>query len=253
MKFTRIITIAPFSMWLAAAALVGLANAQQGTPLPPANGPVAAPETTQGTAPAAPPPSVIKDPSVAAATPALPADERLACKHVVVVEDIPYKWDALEKGTDTAWTAYMNGEFPKSVPIFAKLAAVGHPVAEWLMGNVYFFGQGVPLDYRTALMWFEKAADQGCFAAYAPTAQMYERGDGTAIDLGKAYMWYNIAIAQLPQGKQRREMVELRDKVAAQLTTAQLEAAQKRSLQFKADPIVPPDISELPEGFFKQP
>jgi len=245
MKFTRIITITPFPMWLAAVAFMGVASAQEGTPLPPAGEPAA---TTQ---PA--PPSVIKDPSIAAATPAMPADERLACKRVVVVEDIPYKWDPLEKGTDAAWTSYMNGEFPKSVPVFAKLAALGHPVAEWLMGNVYFFGQGVPLDYRTALMWFEKAANQGCFAAYAPTAQMYERGDGTAVDLGKAYLWYNIAVAQLPQGKQRREMAELRDNVAAQLTTAQLEAAQKRSLQFKADPIVPPDISELPDDFFKQP
>jgi phage terminase Nu1 subunit (DNA packaging protein) len=102
-------------------------------------------------------------------------------------------------------------------------------------------------------MWFEKAADQGCFAAISPTAQMYERGDGTAVDLGKAYMWYNIAIAQLPQGKQRREMGELRDKVAAQMTAAQIAAAQKRSLQFKRNPVVPPDISELPEDFFKQP
>lgn len=249
MKFTRIIAIAILPTLIAATGFAGVAGAQQGTPLPPATTPAPA-DAAVSPEPAAPP-SVIKDPSVAAAMPALPADERLACKHVVMVEDIPYKWDALEKGTDTAWTAYMNGEFPKSVPTFAKLAGIGHPVAEWLMGNVYFFGQGVPLDYRTSLMWFEKAADQGCFAAFAPTAQMYERGDGTAIDLGKAYMWYNIAIAQLPQGKQRREMSELRDKVAAQMTPAQIEAAQKRSLQFKRNPVVPPDISELPEDFFK--
>jgi TPR repeat protein len=253
MKFIRIVAIAPCAALIAAAAFAGGAVGQQATPLPPAA--VPAPAAAAPTAPVdtPPAPSVIKDPSIAAATPALPADERLACKHVVIVEDIPYKWDALEKGTETAWTAYMNGEFPKSVPVFAKLAGIGHPVAEWLMGNVYFFGQGVPLDYRTSLMWFEKAADQGCFAAFAPTAQMYERGDGTAIDLGKAYMWYNIAIAQLPQGKQRREMGELRDKVAAQMTPAQIAAAQKRSLQFKRNPVVPPDISELPEDFFKQP
>lgn len=242
MKFTRIVPIAALCALFAATVFVDAAGAQQAAPLPPAD-PVATPTPA--------PPSVINDPSLSAAMPALPADDRLACKHVVMVEDIPYKWDALEKGTDTAWTAYMNGEFPRSVPVFAKLAALGHPVAEWLMGNVYFFGQGVPLDYRTALMWFEKAADQGCFAAYAPTAQMYERGDGTAVDLGKAYMWYNIAVAQLPQGKQRREMIDLREKVADQLTPAQREAAQKRSLQFKRNPVVPPDISELPEDFFK--
>ncbi|MBK8160638.1 MAG: sel1 repeat family protein [Rhodospirillaceae bacterium] len=235
-----------FSAALCAGLLVvRLAAAQEATPLPPPDGASAAP----GEGPA----SAITDPSLAASAPAAPVDEKRACKHTVFVEEIPYTWDMLEKGTDTAWIAYSNGEFTKAVPVFARLAELGHPVAEWLMGNVYYFGQGVPLDLRTSLSWFEKAAMQGCFAAYAPTAQMYENGDGTLIDPGKAYMWYNIAVAQLPQGKERLEMVERREKVAALLTPAQLEAAQKRSLQFEPKLIVPPDISELPEDFFKQP
>ncbi|WP_303978307.1 tetratricopeptide repeat protein [Dongia mobilis] len=225
--------------------LADLASAQEATPLPPPAGAAAAPPEE--------PASAILDPSLVANTPAAPADEKRACKRTVFVEEIPYTWDKLEKGTDAAWVAYSNGEFTKAVPLFAKLADLGHPVAEWLMGNVYYFGQGVPLDLRTSLSWFEKAAMQGCFAAYAPTAQMYENGDGTLVDPGKAYMWYNIAVAQLPQGKERREMVERREKVAGLLTPAQLEAAQKRSLQFEPKLIVPPDISELPDDFFKQP
>ena len=219
--------------------LADLASAQEATPLPPPAGAAAAPPEE--------PASAILDPSLVANTPAAPADEKRACKRTVFVEEIPYTWDKLEKGTDAAWVAYSNGEFTKAVPLFAKLADLGHPVAEWLMGNVYYFGQGVPLDLRTSLSWFEKAAMQGCFAAYAPTAQMYENGDGTLVDPGKAYMWYNIAVAQLPQGKERREMVERREKVAGLLTPAQLEAAQKRSLQFEPKLIVPPDISELPD------
>ena len=225
--------------------LADLASAQEATPLPPPAGAAAAPPEE--------PASAILDPSLVANTPAAPADEKRACKRTVFVEEIPYTWDKLEKGTDAAWVAYSNGEFTKAVPLFAKLADLGHPVAEWLMGNVYYFGQGVPLDLRTSLSWFEKAAMQGCFAAYAPTAQMYENGDGTLVDPGKAYMWYNIAVAQLPQGKERREMVERREKVAGLLTPAQLEAAQTRSLQFEPKLIVPPDISELPDDFFKQP
>ena len=57
-----------------------------------------------------------------------------------------------------------------------------------------------------------QGAMQGCFAAYAPTAQMYEDGKGTMADPGKAYMWYNIAVSYLPQGKERREMIERREK-----------------------------------------
>jgi TPR repeat protein len=80
---------------------------------------------------------------------------------------------------------------------------------------------------------------------------MYEQGEGTAIDLGKAYMWYNIAVAQLPQGKERREMMARREKIGALMSPAQVEAAQKRSLQFSPKLAVPPDLSELPEDFFK--
>ncbi len=185
--------------------------------------------------------------------PALPpgsVEDGRACKRTVTVEGIPYTWDKLERDTDVAWKAYSDGEYTKSVPIFEKLAKIGHPVAESLMGFVYFYGQGVPQDYQTALNWFEKAAMQGCFEAYALVAQMYEQGLGTAADPGQAYTWFNIAAGQLPQGKDRRDMVARREKVAEAMTPAQIEAAQKRSLQFEPKLVVPPDISELPEDFF---
>jgi len=238
--------IFPFSALIALGMLpITPAFAQEGTPLPPPPGMSATP------APSAETPSVPEPPPPQQT--AAPGDDLRACKHTKVIDGIPYTWDKLEKGTDTAWQAYMNGQYAGSVPVFAKLANLGHPVAEWLMGNVYFFGQGVPLDYVTSLSWFEKAAMQGCFAAYAPTAQMYEAGKGTMVDPGKAYMWYNIAAGHLPQGKERKDMIDRREKAAAAMTPAQIEAAQKRSLQFKPVVVTPPDPSELPEGFFKQP
>lgn len=220
------------------------AFAQQGTPLPPPPGMSAAP---------APEAETQSAPDAAPNQAGVPGDDLRACKHTKIIDGVPYTWDKLEKGTDTAWQAYMNGQYTTSVPAFAKLADLGHPVAEWLMGNVYFFGQGVPLDYVTSLSWFEKAALQGCFAAYAPTAQMYEAGKGTMADPSKAYMWYNIAAGHLPQGAERKDMIDRREKVAATLTPAQIEAAQKRSLQFKPVLVTPPDPSELPDDFFKKP
>lgn len=181
------------------------------------------------------------------------AMDRRACKRPVVVEDVPHSWDPLEKGVDVAWEAYVAGDFAKSAPVFKKLADIGHPVAQRLMGIIYYFGQGVPVDYRMALSYFEKSALQGCFSAYAPTAQLYQRGEGALQDAGKAYAWYNIAVAHLPESKERAEMMALRDTMAALLTPAQLEAAQKRSLQFRPRQTVPPDIGDLPEDFFRQP
>ncbi|WP_374377304.1 tetratricopeptide repeat protein [Dongia sp.] len=180
------------------------------------------------------------------------ADGGRVCKQTVMVDGVPYTWDKLERDTDDAWQEYSNGQFTSSVPVFMKLAKIGHPVAQRLMGIVYFYGQGVPQDYRTALDWFEKAAMQGCFEAFVPVAQMYEKGMGTPADLGQAYMWYNIAVGRLPLGPDRRDMEKAREAVAAQMTPAQIEAAQKRSLQFQPKLVVPPDVSELPEDFFKR-
>ena len=164
---------------------------------------------------------------------------------VVMVDGEARSWAPLEKGTDVAWEAYLKGEFPKAVPVFARLAELGHPVAEWLMGNIYFFGQGIPKDYGKARIMFEAAADQGYFAAFAPIAQMYVQGLGVPADPSKAYYWYNIAAAQLPDSAERTDMMNRREGVAASLTPAQIEAAQKRANNFKPKQVVPPDPEDV--------
>jgi len=162
----------------------------------------------------------------------------------VYIDGEKHSWRPLESGTQQAWEAYRNGDYQNAVPVFARLARLGHPVAEWLMGNVYFAGQGVPQDYRQALTWFERAADQGYMPAYAPTAALYEQGKGTPTDLGKAYLWYNVAIAALPYSVERYNLMKQRDALANQMTPAQIEAAQKRSLAFQAHKVIPPDLEQ---------
>jgi Sel1 repeat len=164
---------------------------------------------------------------------------------VVMVDGEPRSWAPLEKGTDVAWAAYMKGDFPRAVPVFARLAEIGHPVAQWLMGNIYFFGQGVPKDYAKSKVMFEAAATQGYFAAFAPTAQMYLQGFGTAVEPAKAYYWYNIAAAMLPDSAERTDMMNRRESTAALLTPAQVEAAQKRANIFKPKQTVPPDPEDV--------
>lgn len=163
----------------------------------------------------------------------------------VTVDGEERSWAPLEQGTDEAWAAYLGGDFPKAVPVFERLAELGHPVAEWLMGNIYFFGQGVPRDYTRAQKMFKSAAEQGYFAAFAPTAQMYEQGLGTPKDPSIAYYWYNIAAAQLRDSAERTDMIRRREAIAATLTPAQIESAQKRANIFEAKPVIPPDPEDV--------
>jgi hypothetical protein len=202
------------------------------------------PAAAEETASAAPPESSAKIFEIPNPAMASGADQPLQSL-VVIVDGEARSWAPLEKGTDVAWLAYRDGNFPKAVPVFARLAELGHPVAEWLMGNIYFFGQGIPKDYAKAHAMFEAAAQQGYFAAFAPTAQMYVQGLGVPADPSKAYYWYNIAAAQLPDSSERTQMIDRRESVAAALTPAQIEAAQKRANKFEPKPVVPPDPEDV--------
>ncbi|HEX4506020.1 MAG TPA: tetratricopeptide repeat protein [Alphaproteobacteria bacterium] len=177
------------------------------------------------------------------------------CTHVVMVDDEPHHWDDLERLGQAAvgWSAYMQGDYNGAAPFFERMAKLGHPEAERLMGVVYYFGQGVPQDYARALYWFEKAANQGCWTAYAATALMYRDGKGTGIDLGKAYMWLNISVAGLPDSVERDDLIKGREAIAGLMTSGQVEAAQKRSIAFKPQLLVPPDPQDLPLDYFPKP
>jgi hypothetical protein len=177
------------------------------------------------------------------------------CVRPVMVDDEPHTWTELERlgrATD-GWNTFMIGDYTRAVPYFKRLAELGHPEAQRLLGVVYYFGQGVPQDYLRSLTWFEKAANQGCFGAYSAVASLYRDGKGTSVDLGKAYMWFNIAASRLPDSVERDALIQEREKVAALMTGGQIEAAQKRSLTFQEKPIVPPDPADLPLDYFPKP
>jgi hypothetical protein len=71
------------------------------------------------------------------------------------------------------------------------------------------------------------------------------QGLGVPADPSKAYYWYNIAAAQLPDSSERTQMIDRRESVAAALTPAQIEAAQKRANKFEPKPVVPPDPEDV--------
>ncbi len=204
---------------------------------------------------AAPPPGLTPQAALTGAPYEPIKTQTTLCVRPVMVDDEPRSWQELERLDQAAagWNAYMQGDYTRAEPYFERLAKIGHPEAQRLMGVIYYLGQGVPQDYARALYWFEKSANQGCWTAYAATALMYKEGKGTGIDLGKAYMWLNISVAGLPDSVERDDLIKGREQVAALMTPAQIEAAQKRSLSFHAAQVIPPDPADLPVDYFPKP
>ena len=80
-------------------------------------------------------------------------------------------------------------------------------------------GEGVPQDYKEAVKWYTKAAEQGDVDAQYNLGLMYYNGEGVPKDLVQAYAWYDVAKAN---GQEKAK--EWRDKI--ELTPLQFAEAQ---------------------------
>jgi hypothetical protein len=73
---------------------------------------------------------------------------------------------------------------------------VGVPEKQFILGNVYFNGEGVPQDYAEASRWYRLAADQGLAESQHMLGVMYDRGDGMPQDFSIALKWFREAADQ---------------------------------------------------------
>lgn len=150
-------------------------------------------------------------------------------------------WKNYEKGVDEAWQYYVSGDYDKARPVFQSLADMGHPIGQFLMGNLFYYGQGVPMDKKKAREYFTLSARQGYMRAYLPLAEMLAAGEGGSVDMEEAYSWYNIAIAAMPEGKIRLQMIARRNGLGESLTPMQMADAQKKSVAFIPKKNSPPE------------
>lgn len=87
-------------------------------------------------------------------------------------------------------------------PAWAVVAvATPDPVGEnYVNGQRYYTGDGVPLSYERAAQFFRLAAEAGHPYAQYSLALMFEQGYGFSKDLNQAAEWYQKAVAQGHQG-----------------------------------------------------
>jgi len=82
----------------------------------------------------------------------------------------------------------------------------------------------VPQDYKEAVKWYRKAAEQGHAYAQSNLGGMYYNGEGVVRDYETAYAWFNIAAAN-----GYALAATWKDNAAKQLTPAQIIQAQALS------------------------
>ena len=94
---------------------------------------------------------------------------------------------------------YGNGvtqDMEKAAEWQARAAAQGNVSAEYVLGLMYSTGEGVHKDKEKAVEWISKAAEQGLAEAQHALGMMYRAGEDVPQDNTKAEMWLSKAAAQ---------------------------------------------------------
>ncbi|MFZ4875275.1 tetratricopeptide repeat protein [Janthinobacterium sp. Mn2066] len=93
-------------------------------------------------------------------------------------------------------SAYNNKNYSLAYKEILPLAKAGNPDAEHLLGLMYYMGRGLPQDYKQAMFWHRKAADQGKADAQYVVGAMYYTGNSVLQDHKQAVVWFRKAAEQ---------------------------------------------------------
>lgn len=95
-------------------------------------------------------------------------------------------------------SAYRQGngapqDYKTAVKWFTRAAEQGHAVTQYNLGIMPSFGLGVVPDYKASVKWYTRAAVQGNPIAQYNLARLYYLGQGIKENLAYAHMWANHA------------------------------------------------------------
>ena len=90
----------------------------------------------------------------------------------------------------------MGDGYIKASECIHQLAESGDVVVQFLLGECYFHGKGIPANHAEAVRWYRKAAEQGNIDAQLFLGTCYQEGNGLSVDMHKAAEWYLKAAEQ---------------------------------------------------------
>jgi len=111
-------------------------------------------------------------------------------------------------------------DFKEAVKWYQKAADQGFATAQSNLGFMYRQGQGVEQDFKEAVKSYQKAVNQGDAQAQSNLGLMYEEGQGVEQNNVIAYAWWNIAATNGEENAKNNKSI-----VAKKMTPAQIAKA----------------------------
>jgi len=91
---------------------------------------------------------------------------------------------------------FNNNDFVKAIEEWEPLAEIGYASAQFSLGRLYSYGNGLEKDDDKAFQLFQLAADQGYAKAQNNVGIMYLIGTSVPIDYKKSFQWFKLAADQ---------------------------------------------------------
>ncbi|TYB30471.1 MAG: sel1 repeat family protein [Candidatus Mcinerneyibacterium aminivorans] len=88
---------------------------------------------------------------------------------------------------------YEKNQHEKAYKWFKKSALQDVEKSQNMLGKLYYYGKGVPEDYKKAAYWFEKSADWGNAESQLYTGHIYYNGMGVTKNIYKAFKYFREA------------------------------------------------------------
>lgn len=123
--------------------------------------------------------------------------------------------------------AFARGDYAAALSEWRPLAEQGNARAQFQLGYLFHYGNGVPQDYERAVEWYRKAAEQGYANGQSYLGFMYDNGLGQARDNVQGHMWFNLAAAQ-----GHKVAIEHRERLTRIMTAAEIMEAQGLARQW---------------------
>ena len=92
---------------------------------------------------------------------------------------------------------------------YKKAAELGHPGAQFTLGNHYQHGHILEKDLKKAAYWYQKSADQGYAGSQNQLGKLYEYGHGVERNTDRALEYYKMAANQgITEAQERLESLK---------------------------------------------
>ena len=120
----------------------------------------------------------------------------------------------------------------EAIKWYRKAAEQGNVDAQLILGFMYGKGRGVLQDDAESAKWVMKAAEQGDAKAQSFLGVMYGDGLGVPQDYVQSYFWSSLSVSSA-SGKEDKDALETRDRVAKELTPAKIMEVQSMTREWE--------------------